>query len=83
MAMSMDQMQMMMAQMHAQNYSNDMKLAQYFQGISGTFTSMAQSEYQMYLMHSGQAQGATQQTPGTASQPGMPVVPSQPTMPGM
>jgi len=57
MAMSMDQMQMMMARMHQQNYLNDTKLAQHFQEISNTFTSMAQSEYQMYQMHTGQMDG--------------------------
>lgn len=57
MAMSMDQMQMMMARMHQQNSSNDMQLARHFQEISNLYSSMAQSEYQMYLMHSGQMQG--------------------------
>lgn len=60
MAMNMDQMQMMMAQMHAQNYMNDMRLAQYFQAISSVYTTMAQGEYQMYQMHSGQTQGIGQ-----------------------
>lgn len=57
MAMSMDQMQMMMANMHQQNYLNDMKFAQHFQEISNLYSTMAQSEYQMYQMHAGQTQG--------------------------
>ena len=68
----MDQMMMMMASMHAQNYKYDMQLAQHFQGISNTFTAMAQGEYQMYLQHSGQTQGMMQQMPGTMKQPMMP-----------
>lgn len=60
MAMNMDQMQMMMARMHQQNYLNDMQLARHFQEISDLYSSMAQSEFQMYQMHSGQMQG----TPG-------------------
>lgn len=67
MPMTMDQMQMMMAKMHQQNYMNDMNLAQYFQGISNTFASMAQGEYQMYQMHAGQAQGMTPQMPSSQS----------------
>jgi hypothetical protein len=62
--MSMDQMQMMMANMHQQNYMNDTKLAQYFQEISSTYSNMAQAEYQMYQMHAGQGQGMTQPMPG-------------------
>lgn len=57
MAMNMDQMQMMMARMHQQNYSNDMQLARHFQEISNLYSSMAQSEFQMYQIHSGQMQG--------------------------
>ena len=79
MAMDMDQMQAMMAQMHAQNYSYDMQLAQYFQRISIIFTAMAQGEYKMYQFHSGQSQGMMQQTPNTM----MPGVPSQSAMSGM
>ncbi len=63
MAMNMDQMQMMMARMHQQNYINNTNLAQHFQEISNVYTTMAQSEYQMYQMHSGQSQGMQQQTP--------------------
>lgn len=68
MAMSMDQMQMMMAKMHQQNYMYNMQLAQHFQEISNTFSKMAQGEYQMFQMHMSQAQGAATQTPGTAQQ---------------
>ncbi len=71
MAMNMDQMQMMMAQMHAQNYSYDMQLAQYFQRISSIYTAMAQGEYKMYQFHSGQAQSMMQQMSGTMTQPMM------------
>lgn len=81
MAMSMDQMMMTMAGMHAQNYMYDMQLARHFQEISNTFTAMAQGEYQMYLQHSGQTQGMMQQMPGTMAQPMMPgmssMMPSQ------
>lgn len=63
MAMSMDQMQMMMAHMHQQNYATNMKLAHHFQEISNIYTAMAQGEYQMYQMHAGQAQGMPQQPP--------------------
>lgn len=81
MAMSMDQMMKMMAHMHAQNYAYDMQLAQNFQGISNIYATMAQSEYQMYLQHSGQTQGMMQQMPCTMTQPMMPgmssVVPTQ------
>lgn len=56
MAMNMDQMQMMMARMHQQNFSNDMQLARHFQDISNLYSVMAQSEYQMYQMHTGQTQ---------------------------
>lgn len=83
MAMSMDQMQMMMARMHAQNYSYDIKLARHFQEISNTFTAMAQGEYQMYLHHSGQTQGMMQQMPGTMTQPMMPGMTSQSMMSDM
>ena len=76
MAMSMDQMQTAMAQMHAQNYANNMRLAQYFQAISNIYTSMAQGDYQMYQMHSGQTQGMGQMT--TPANPT-----GQPTMQGM
>lgn len=62
MAMNMDQMQMMMARMHQQNYVNDTSLAQHFQEVSDVYSSMAQAEYQMYQMHSGQSQGMPQQT---------------------
>jgi hypothetical protein len=61
-AMNMDQMQMMMARMHQQNYANDMSLAQHFQEISNVYSSMAQAENQMYQMHAGQPQGMQQQT---------------------
>lgn len=54
--------------MHAQNYNNDMKLAQHFQDLSNVYSSMAQGEYQMYQMHSGQFQGTMQQVPGTMTQ---------------
>lgn len=63
MAMNMDQMQMMMARMHQQNYVNDTNLAQHFQEVSNVYSSMAQAEYQMYQMHAGQSQGMPQQTP--------------------
>lgn len=65
MPMTMEQMQMMMAQMHQQNYMNDVRLAQYFQEISNTYATIAQGEYRMYLMHAGQAQGMAPQTPGS------------------
>jgi hypothetical protein len=61
MAMSTEQMQMMMARMHQQNYENNMDLAQHFQDISNTYSSMAQEEYQMYQMHAAQTQGMPQQ----------------------
>ncbi len=48
-----EEMQMMMAQMHAQTYSYEMQLAQYFQKISEIYTSMAQSERKMYQMYLG------------------------------
>ena len=57
MTMNMDQMQMMMAKMHQQNYMNDTKLAHHFMEISNVYTAMAQNEYQMYQMHSGQMDG--------------------------
>jgi hypothetical protein len=57
MAMSMDQMQAMMATMHQQNYQNDIKFAQHFQEISNLYSAMAQNEYQMYQMHAAQLQG--------------------------
>jgi hypothetical protein len=60
MAMNMEQMQMMMARMHQQNSANYTSLAQYFQDISSTYSSMAQDEYQMYQMHAGQLQGMSQ-----------------------
>jgi len=60
MAMSNEQMQMMMARMHQRNYENNMNLAQYFQDISNTYSVMAQEEYQMYQMHGGQTQGMSQ-----------------------
>ena len=71
MAMNMDQMQMMMAKMHAQNYTNDMKLAQYFQSISDVYAEMAQGEYQMYQHHSEKAQGMGQMS-SPMNQPMMP-----------
>lgn len=61
MAMTMDQMQMMMATMHQQNYLNDLKLAQYFQGISDLYNTMAKSEYQMYQMHASQTSQSSMQ----------------------
>lgn len=71
----MDRMQAMMAQMHAQNYMNDIKLAQYFQSIGAVFTNMAQGEYRMYQFHSGQTQGLGQpagpQGQGMGQMPGM------------
>ncbi len=48
MEMRMEEMQMMMAQMHAQTYSYDMQLAQYFQKISEVYAAMAQGERKMY-----------------------------------
>lgn len=60
MEMSMNQMQAMMAKMHQQNYMNDLKFAQHFQEISDLYTTMAQSEYQMYQMHLGQSQPSAQ-----------------------
>jgi len=72
----MDQMQAMMAQMHAQNYMNDLKLAQYFQSISSVYTNMAKGEYRMYQFHSGQMPGMGQPQ-GTGQMPGM----GQPTGP--
>ena len=59
MAMTMDQMQTMMAQMHAQNHTNDMKLAQHFKSVSDVYMTMAQGEYEMYQHHAGQAQMAS------------------------
>ena len=56
MEMSMSQMQAMMANMHQQNYMNDLKFAQHFQEISNLYTEMARSEFQMYQMHAGQMQ---------------------------
>lgn len=70
----MDGMQAMMAQMHARNYMNDMRLAQYFQSIGAVYTSKAQDEYRMYLFHSGQMPGMGQPQ-GAGQMPGM--VPSQ------
>ncbi|MEL7603172.1 MAG: hypothetical protein AAGU77_08445 [Bacillota bacterium] len=60
--MNMEQMQMMMARMHQQNYANNMSLAQHFQDISDVYSSIAQAEYQMYQMHAGQPQGMQQHT---------------------
>ncbi|MBW7573508.1 hypothetical protein [Caproiciproducens faecalis] len=57
MAMTMDQMQMMMAKMHQQNYSYDMELAKHFQEIGNVYATMAQQEYQMYQMHTNQMGG--------------------------
>ena len=71
MAMTMDQMQMMMAKMHQQNYSNDMELAKHFQDISSVYTTMAQQEYQMYQMHTNQMGSM----PGMSGMPGMPGMP--------
>lgn len=68
MAMSMDQMQMMMANMHQQNYANDMQLAQHFHEISNTYSNMAQGEYQMYQMHLSQVQGESTATQGSMNQ---------------
>lgn len=61
MAMNMDQMQIMMAKMHQQNYTIDMQLAQHFEDISNIFSNMAKNEYQMYQMHMDQAQNASPQ----------------------
>lgn len=58
----MEQMQTMMAKMHAQNHTNDMKLAQHFRSVSDVYMSMAQGEYEMYQHHAGQAQGTGQMT---------------------
>jgi hypothetical protein len=70
MAMNMDQMQMMMARMHQQNYSNNLQLARHFQDISNLYSMMAQSEYQMFQMHAGQMQG-TQNMQGMQGVQGM------------
>jgi len=56
MAMNMDQMQNMLAQMHLQNHANNMKLAKHFQEVSNVFSTMAQGEYQMYQHHQGMGQ---------------------------
>jgi len=56
MAMNMDQMQTMMTKMHAQNHTNDMKMAQHFRAVSDVYMTMAQNEYEMYQHHAGQAQ---------------------------
>ena len=71
---------MMMANMHEQNYRYDMQLAQHFQGISNTFTAMAQSEYQMYMQHTGQAQNMM---PDTMMQPMKPVMKNSSKILGM
>ncbi len=83
MAMSIEQMQMMMARMHTQNYSYDMQLAQYFQKISSIHTAMAQGKYNMYQFHSVQAPGMMQQMPGKMTQQMMPGMPSHSAMSGM
>ena len=55
----MDQMQIMMAKMHQQNYTYDSQLAKHFQEISSIYSNMAQSEYQMYQMHLAKVQNQT------------------------
>jgi hypothetical protein len=72
--------------MHQKNYMNDMNLAKYYKDISDTFSSMAQGEYQMYQMHSGQTQGTGQQMPpmqGMQQQMGMPQMQGMQPMQGM
>ena len=61
MAMNMDDMQMMMAKMHEQNYTYDTQLAHYFSEISSIFSKMAQGEYQMFQKHLSQAQSGQDQ----------------------
>lgn len=68
MPMNMDQMNTMMAQMHAQNYQHNMQLAQHFQSISAIFTEMAQGDYKMYQYHQNQSQGAMQPMPVSQTQ---------------
>jgi hypothetical protein len=81
MAMSMNQMQATMAQMHAQNYTNDMRLAQHFKDVSNVFSAMAQGEYQMYQMHAGQMPGMGPMS-GMGQMPGMGSMQGMGQMPG-
>lgn len=87
--MDRDMDEMMMARHHAEMYMYDCQLAQVFQQASQIYMCKAQSNYQMYLHHSGHSEMG--QMPGMMAQPMMggmtteQMIPSmqQPMMPGM
>lgn len=68
MAMNPDQMKLMMAKMHQQNYMYDTQLAQYFQDISNIYSNLARGEYQMFQMHLNEAHGSSPQLQGSMQQ---------------